>query len=208
MKLISILMILITLFWISPIGLVFAPVNVGVKGGDWIEYNLEYSGLAPRDHPEWIKIDVYNVEGTSITANLTLVKVDGTTDTVGGTYNLETGVLDLLLIPANLDKGDDFFHIDFGRVIIGGVEEYSYCNAKRRVNFATIDGIECHWDMVTGILLESEHSTNNFSQKMVADKTNMWDSQTFGIDSTIFYIIILTILTIIAITVFIFWRKQ
>jgi hypothetical protein len=199
---------LLVLFGIYSQVCISAQITLGVKKGDWIEYNLNYSGSAPSEYPKWIKIDVLNVEGTNITAKLTLLRIDGTTQTVNGTYDLETGVLDLLLIPANLDLGDDFFHADFGNVLIDGIEEYTYCDANRIVNHATIEGIECHWDKITGILLQSEHSTDDFNQKMVADKTNMWEAQIFGLDSIIFYILILVILVIIAIVVVIVLKKR
>ena len=200
--------LLLVLFGICSQVFVSAQITLGVKEGDWIEYNLNYSGSVPSEYPEWIKIDVLNVEGTNITAKLTLLRIDGTTQTVNGTYDLETGVLDLLLIPANLESGDEFFHADFGKVLIDGIEEYTYCNANRLVNYATIEGIECHWDKITGILLQSEHSTGDFSQKMVADKTNMWEPQIFGLDSTIFSVLIVAIVVIIAIIVVLLLKRR
>jgi len=187
---------------------VLAQVSVGVKDGDWIEYNMIYSGSTPSDYPEWMKIEVLNVEGTSITAELSLLLLDGTTDTVSGTYDLETGVLDLLLIPAGLDSGDEYFHPFFGNIVIAGTEEYSFGDAKRVVSFATVDGIEFQWDKTTGIILQSEHSTSNFAQKMIADKTNMWEPQILGIDSTILYILIIAIMVIIAILVVFMFKKR
>ena len=208
MKRILIFLALIVFVGVCSLGTVLGQFTIGVESGDWIEYNLEYSGSAPTGFPEWMKIDVLNVKETNITTKLTLQMLDGTTDTVVGNYSLETGVLDLLLIPANLDSGQEFFHPDFGTVIIEGVEELSYCDAKRAVNFATINEIECHWDMVTGILLQSEHSTTNFSQNMIATKTNIWEPQIFGLDSTVFYILTVLTAATIATAVFVALKKR
>jgi len=198
---------LISLFVISSVA-VLAEVSVGVKEGDWIEYDVSYTGSAPNEYPKWARIEITNIQGTSITADLTVERLDGTSDTNSGTFDLKTGVLDLLLIPADLDVGDDFYHKDFGNITIAGKEEHSYAGGKRTVIYATIDQTALHWDKTTGILLQSDQSADNFTQKFLAVKTNMWQAQIFGLKPTIFYVLIVAILAIIAlVAVFLLKRR-
>ena len=75
----------------------------GREGRQLDEYNITYTGTPPDYYPSWVRIDVTNIQGTSITATLTVERLNGTSDTDSGTFDLETGVLDLLLIPAGLD---------------------------------------------------------------------------------------------------------
>ena len=111
MKFASLLFCLVLILGILSQSYVLAQIAVGVKAGNWIEYNISYSGSPPDFYPAWIRIDVTNVQGTKITADLSGEQLDGTLVTNSGTYDLETGVLDLLLIPAGLDVGNKFYHI-------------------------------------------------------------------------------------------------
>lgn len=194
---------------------VLAQVSVGVKEGDWIEYNLSYTGSAPDEYPKWIRIEITKVQGTNITIDLKKEKLDGSSGTNTGTFNLETGFPELLLVPAGLDVGDEFYHEDYGGVTIAGTEEHTYAGAKRTVVHATLDlaaanvHAELHWDQATGILLQSSQSADNFAQEMVGDKTNLWNTQSFLLEPAIPYILIIVIVAIVAIVaLFLYWRRQ
>lgn len=197
---------LISLVMLSPVS-VLADVSVGVKEGDWIEYNVSYTGSPPNNYPKRVRIEVTSIQGTSITADLTVERLDGTSDTNSGTFNLETGVPDLLLIPVNLDIGDEFYHEDFGNIAIGGTEEHTYADANRLVNYATINQIVFRWDKTTGILLQSDQSADDFTQKFLVDETNIWQSQIFGLEPTLFYVLIVAI-AIAAIVPVVYLRRR
>lgn len=201
------LLCLISLVVVSSVA-VMAEVTVGVKEGDWIEYDVTYTGSPPNEYPKWVRIEITNIQGTSITADLTVERLDGTSDTNSGTFDLETGVLDLLLIPADLDVGDDFYHEDFGNITIAGKEEHTYAGGERTAVYATIDQTALHWDKTTGILLQSDQTADNFTQEFLADKTNMWQAQIFGLEPTVFYVLIVAILVIIVlVAVFLLKRR-
>ncbi len=201
------LLCLITLFIISS-ATVLAEVSVGVKTGDWIEYNITYIGSPPDEYPEWIKIEITNIQGSSITANLTVQRLDGTKATNTGTFDLEIGVPDLLLIPAGLDIGDKFYHAGLGNITILGEEEYTYAGAKRTVVYSIVDQILLHWDRTTGILLQSDQSTDDFTQTMMPDKTNMWQAQIFGLEPIIFYALMIVVIIIVALVAFFLLRRS
>jgi len=178
------------------------------NSADSLEYNVSYTGSPLDGYPKWVRIDITNVQGTSITADLKVERLDGTSDTNSGTFDLQTGVPDLLLISAGLDVGDEFYHEDFGNNAISETEDKTYAEAKRTIVISTIDIIVLHWDKSTGILLQSDQSEDNFTQKMLADKTNMWEPQIFGLDSTIFYILIVAVIAVVAIIVLYLYRRK
>ena len=209
LKFTSLLISLFVILGILSQSIVLAQISVGVKAGDWLEYGLSYSGSPPDFYPAWIRIDVTNVEGTRVTADLSGEQLDGTSVSNSGTYDLETGVIDLLLIPAGLDVGNRFYHKDYGNITITNAEENIYANSKRAVIFSTVQQVSMHWDKETGILVQADQSTDDFTQQIVIEKTNIWQSETFGIDFTILFVLTIAIVVILVILViFIIKRKQ
>lgn len=192
--------------------IVLAQVSVGVKEGDWIEYATSYTGNPPEMYPEWTRIEVTNVQGTEITANFTVEGLDGRSGNQIGYYDLETGRTDLFFISAGLDVGDHFYHENFGSVPLTENKYVTYADAKRTVVFSTFENFECYWDKNTGILVQMIQSEDNYTSTLLAIKTSLWQPQIqpqiFGLDSTIFYALIMIILAIIAIvTVFLLKRR-
>lgn len=187
---------------------VLAESAVGVKEGDWIEYTITYTGSPATQFPEWIRIEIKNVQGTGITADVIVERLDGSSNTSSGTFDLDIGVPDLLAISANLDTGDEFYHEDYGNTVIAGTEDETYAGAKRTVVYATVNRIELRWDKATGILLQSDQSTDNFTQNLRVDKTNLWQTQIFGLDPTLFYVAVVGIIVIIAFVTFSLIRRR
>ena len=172
---------------------VLAAVSVGVNEGDWIEYDYVYTGSPPSYFlPSWLRVDFKSIQGTNITAEITGQSPNGNV-TESLNFDLETGAPGFIIIPANLDVGDEFYndyHEELGKKIfaIAGTEESTYAGAKRTVVYAIVSftdssHIELHWDKATGILLQVEQlllqidqSSDDFYGKTLANKTNMWQS--------------------------------
>lgn len=188
---------------------VSAAVSVGVKEGDYITYLAFYKGAPPMTYPDELKIDVTNIQGTNVTAKLTIDRLDGTTDTMSGTYDLETGVPDLLLIPAGLIAGDEFTHKDYGKITIAGTKESTnYTAEKRTLLYATIEQATMYWDKNTGILLESQQTTENFTQSLTARRTNIFQTRILGLDQTIFYTLLIVAIAIVAVAATLLYRRK
>ena len=66
--------------------------------------------------------------------------------------------------------------------MISDVEETSYLGASRTVVSATVSQHILYWDKSTGILLEAIQSFADFTLKLKAYKTNMWQGQFFGLE--------------------------
>ena len=192
--------------------IVLAQLSVGITEGDWIEYATSYTGNINEIYPEWTRMEFTIVQGTSIRANLTVEGLDGRTGESVAYYDLETGRTDLFVISAGLDIGDHFYHANFGSIPLTENKYVTYADAKRTVVFSSFENFECHWDKNTGILLQMIESRDNITSTMLAIKTSMWQPQIqpqiFGLDSNIFYALIITIFAIIAIvTVFLLKRR-
>jgi hypothetical protein len=187
---------------------VVAQLLVGVKEGDWIEYNITYTGTPPEYYPERARIEVNAVEGTQITAEITTRRLNGTSDTQSGTFDLITGTPELLLIPANLDLDDNFYSdaID-NNITITGIDDSLYAYARRTVVSATVSQIEFSWDQATGILLKADQTTDVFTQKWLIAATNIWQAQMFGLDPTMFYALLLVGIAVIVSIAIILLRR-
>jgi hypothetical protein len=106
-------LVLISIFLIcSLIDVASAALTVGVKEGDWIEYQVTFTGTPPDPSHSVVEANmtVLNVTGTSIHVNIISTLSNGTQLSTNSTLNLETGqLIDNFIIPANLQKGDQFY---------------------------------------------------------------------------------------------------
>jgi hypothetical protein len=185
-----------------------AEIVVGVKPGDWIEYNVTFTGDIIEQHDvTWARIEVIAVEGKTIDIKITSIYSDGREETETSTLNLETGQIgDAFIIPANLDKGDTFLEQYEGTITISGVEEKTYMGANRKVVYATTSQTMFYWDQSTGFLVEATSFYTDFTMITKAEKTNMWQTQIFGIDPIILIVPIIAV--IVAVSVIFLIRKM
>jgi hypothetical protein len=189
-----------------------ADVSAGVKQGDWIEYQVAYTGAPPESHAiAWAKMEVVGVQGAVINLNVTTRFSNGTLLNETVTLNLETGQLgDEFIIPANLDSGDTFFDEHFGNITISGVEQRTCVGATRTVVHASTPTTMFYWDRSTGVFVEASSSLNGYTLNSKADKTNMWQPQIFGLDPTVFYALVTAAVAAILVVIafFVMRRKR
>jgi len=184
-------------------GAVLAEILVGVKKGDWIEYQAVFTGTPPAGHEViWARTEVVNVQGEVISLNITTEFSDGTLLNETITLNLETGQLgDEFIIPANLNKGDTFLDKYHGSIIIGAVEERTYAGAARTVVSTATAQSTYYWDKATGILVEGISEFPDYTIHSIADKTNMWQPQIFGLEPTVFYALLILAATLMVVVI-------
>jgi hypothetical protein len=168
---------------------VSAEVSVGVKAGDWIEYQVTCTGTPPEGHAvTWARMDVVDVQGRNISLAVAAKMTDGTWSNETVPLNLDTGQLgDDFIVPADLNSGDVFFDGRQGNISISGVEERTYAGAERTVMVGATAQTTYYWDRTTGVLLEGNSSYTDFSMYTKMDKTNMWQAQEARLDSTVVY---------------------
>ena len=195
------------------VGMLFSAVAsseivVGVKQGDWIEYEVTVTGDAPEEHNvTWSKIEIISVEGKKIDIKMMSRYCNGTEVTVTSTLNLETGQIgDAFIIPANLDNGETFKK-NGDIITISGVEERIYAGATRTVVYATTAKTMFYWDQSTGVVVEAISSFPDFTMITKAEKTNMWQTQIFGLDPIVF--IVLIVLVVVAVSaIFLIYKMK
>jgi hypothetical protein len=188
-----------------------AEIVVGVKPGDWIEYNVAFTGDIIEQHDvTWARIEVLAVEGKTIDIKITSIFSDGREETETLTLNLETGQIgDAFIIPANLDKGDTFLEQYEGTITISGVEEKTYMGANRKVVYATTSQTTFYWDQSTGFLVEATSFYTDFTMVTNAEKTNMWQTQAFKLNPIVFIVlIVLVIVAALALAIFLIYKMK
>jgi hypothetical protein len=188
-----------------------AEISVGVKQGNWIEYQVTLTGTPDPEHDvTWARMEVVDVQGTVINLNVTTEFSNGTLLKETITLNLETGQLgDDFIIPANLNSGDTFYDKRQGNMTIIGVEERIYAGATRTIESGATSQTTYYWDKATGVLVEGISSFTDFTMHTKVDKTNMWQAQIFGLDPTVFYALVIAAVAILVImTFFVIHRKK
>jgi len=193
---------------------VSAEILVGVKAGDRMEYNVDYYGAGePPAVPYliWHEIEVLSVQGTTVTFDMTRRFSDGTLETDTLIEDLETGVYELLIIPANLSNGDVFDHEGYGHITVSGVEEKIYAGAKRTVVKAMVANMSYIWDKTAGVLAGWLFYSEYFGAYMNVELTytNIWQREfSLPIDPTLLYMLIIAAVAIVAAVVFFVIRRS
>ena len=175
-------------------------VSVGVKEGDWIEYEVTTTGTPVPDHDiVWARMEILDVQGNEFRANVTQEKPNGELSSLIRTFNLEEGeVQGWVIIPANLDVGDRFYDSYIGRnVTIEGEEEMVIAGATRTTTYADLPERFKRWDKITGVFVETFDPLENYTIQATAIATNMWSPQIFGLDPTLFYVVVLVAVIIV-----------
>ena len=162
-------------------------VQVGVKAGDWIKLDYTVTGWpSGTPYPEWLKVEIRSVEGTTATVRVTMHMSDGTeesdtvsVDVVAGGETFDT--LYGFVIPANRTTGDS---INMGgdgltlTVTIDGETTRTYAGASRTVVYASFSqyGTELtyYWDKETGVMVEASTTSGGVAGTAKATETNMW----------------------------------
>jgi hypothetical protein len=188
---------------------VYATIVVGLREGDWIEYSVTYVGVPPDNYPEKVRIDIKRIQETEITVEIKGELLDGKSDSRSITFDLEFGAPDLIIIPANLIAGNDFYHNVLGNITIEGVEDYNFEGETRTLVYATFNGLDFRWDRSTGILIQAERIEDTFTQKYLAIGSSLGQALISEFDPLMLYaIIILAIIVIFVVSYFFLKRKR
>jgi hypothetical protein len=165
-----------TILLCSIISIACAELSVGVHSGDWIEYNVTSTGAPMQGHDvEWARMEVTAVQTPNITVTITSRFTDGTNDTITAVLNLETGhLIDDFIIPANLNIGDIFRDENYGNITISNSEVNTYAGAERTILSAAIGNNTYSWDQATGVSVEGNTETTNYSIHSAVSATNIW----------------------------------
>lgn len=163
------------------IGATSATLAVGVKAGDWIEYQVTFTGTPPDPTHSVVEANmtILSVSGTKINVNIISTLSNGTTLSTNSTLDLQTGqLIDNFIIPANLHKGDQFYDATINdNVTITGETQGVYGGATRTVVNATSGSNTYVWDQTTGVDVEGFSTGEGYTMHTLASATNIWQSQ-------------------------------
>jgi len=211
MKKAVVLVLSILLVCLSFFGLftsVYAEQRVGVKVGDWVEYDVSVSGtgsMPPHRDVRWTRMEVVSVDGEALSVNVTVRYANGTWGSSIWKFNFTEGnVGGWLIIPANLGVGDTFFdaYSEPSYVLIQGEERREVLGAIRTVTRGSDELRELkEWDKDTGFFICAVESAKNFTDGegwyyedlrvvIQATATNLWSRQIFGLDQSVFALFI------------------
>jgi hypothetical protein len=216
--------------------------NVGVKVGDWIKYGqftvnwtgngTEPSYVTEEKKIQWVRIDVENVSGTTITFNLTTQFNNGTqtpqTQSVDVASNSMSG---FFIIASNLKSGDRVTNGTLSPIINQTITG-TLMGATRDVNLVNITTTgygnltltsRIYWDQTTGIMVEAytkapdygtptpdETLPSGYSELSAkATETNMWSADLVGtLPDNLIYIVAGTVAIVIVVGAAVFVRRR
>jgi hypothetical protein len=202
-KLVLRLSVLLLIFLQLAADVAAADIPVGVKKGDWIEYNVATTGNPPPEHDViWARMEIMNVQAPETTVNVTTEAPNGTLSSLVMTLNLEKGQIGAWwIIPANLNVGGTFYDAFFGiNITIQGEEQLEYAGATRTITNTSIPERTKRWDKATGVFVLSSDNYSDYTIDVVAYSTNIWGPQNMGLDSAIVHalFVLAVVLVIVA----------
>jgi hypothetical protein len=197
--------------------------SVGVKAGDWIEYEISVAGtgaMPPTHDVRWFRIEVLPpIQGAAFSVNLTSRYANGTLGSAIWKFNFTEGnVGGWIIIPSNLSPGDTFYDswtfFDTRKqvnVTIESEEQKTLLGATRTVTYGNDWLRHKEWDKTTGVFVGTvevyKNVTNragwyieNLTLTVTAIATNMWNPQILGLDQTMFYIIVTVVVVAVVIS--------
>jgi hypothetical protein len=178
--------------------LVHGAPSVGVKKGDWIEYDVSVAGtgsMPPTHDVRWFRMEVFlPVQDTAFSVNLTSQYANGTVGSAVWKFNFTEGNVEgWIIIPANLSAGGTFYDYSLHtgvpvNVTIQGEEQKTVLGATRTVTYGQDSLRHKEWDKATGMFIGTiEHYKNVTTKKgwyiedltvtVTAVATNMWSPE-------------------------------
>ena len=187
--------------------------SVGVREGDWIEYNITVSGtgqLPPTHDVRWMHLQVLQVNGEEFSVNVTARYANGTVGSANWKFNFTEGnVGGWIVIPANLCAGDSFFDSSVHNhkpvnVTIQSQEQKTVLGAVRTVTSGNDSFRYKQWDQATGVFVGSTETYRNVTNKdgwyidnltvtIDAVATNLWSPDDSKQAGTMFYPIVIAV---------------
>ncbi|HMK94499.1 MAG TPA: hypothetical protein VK536_03765 [Candidatus Limnocylindrales bacterium] len=203
----------------------YADVSVGVKKGDWIEYQVKVIGNPPpRYNVTWASINVTSVQGENLGLYILTKFTNGSLLIENVTVNLVTRPGDSFVIPSGLNPGEAFYNQFLGgNVTISGVVHRTVLGEERTLVQGATNVTAYYWDRQTGILVQAKTVepigsntgfgiSKGFTVYTKAIGTNIWQPQILGLNLNVFYAIIVAavvvVVALVAIATILIWRKR
>jgi len=210
------LAIILTMLIVSTLIEAALAVNVvGVKKGNWIQYQVTETGNpSPQYNITWARMDIISVQGEVITVNVQTAFRNGTLYPENGiTLNLATGAIgDGFFIPTNLNPGDRYSTEYEGIINITSVGQIEAGGAQRAVLIGVTNESTYNWDRQTGIMVAATSNVPGCIIHTKTSATNIWTPQILGLNQTVFYALMVAIIAAaavsVAVVIIFVWRRK
>lgn len=186
---------------------------VGVRKGDWIQYNVSETGNPPPEYNiTWARMDITGVHDEAINVSVQTLFGNGTLYSESYVpLNIATGAIgDGFFIPTNLNPGDNYTSQYEGIISITGVEELNLAGEQRTVFVGVTNQTTYYWDKQTGIMVAATSNLPGCTLYTKTGSTNIWQPQIIGLNQTVFYILVAIIaavlIALILVSTFLFRR--
>jgi len=173
--------------------LVFADYTLGVKSGDWIDYDVTFS-VAGQSLSGSVKVTVENVQGMQINGTIEF-NVQGYSITQPQPFSIDvgagTGTYTQFIIPANLTVGD---YVPAENAYVQDIVTRDGRKAlviNASIPFEGVSG-QVYYDQATGVLLEGSTPISGTEYSIAFAGTSLW-SEGFVFDWWILMIIIVVV---------------
>jgi len=166
-----------------------AQYTTGVKGGDWIKYNFDFSYMGV-SYKGTIKLTIQEVTSTYITGTVEYTGNFPSPPSPSFTIYIPTwDGGNFFLIPTNLAVGQT---IPGSYMTVQAIVDWQ---GRKAVKAYDPSGLgEAYWDQATGVLLEIKF-TASATGSIKAVETNMFS---LGIDWT-FWVVIIVVVVVVAV---------
>ncbi len=188
----------------------FAEYSVGVKRGDWVEYEVSFTGNPPPEHDVvWARMEVIGVDGQRINATFVSQLENGTVLNVEEDIDFAVGkLIDMFIIPSGLNEGDAFYAQGVGEIAIDSVDVRSVAGVSRTIVHAEAEDTRWSWDRTTGVVVEARTATAIYTLDTVATRTGIWGPWILGFDPAVLSSIALVLVVIIVTGLALFFRRK
>jgi hypothetical protein len=212
-------MIISVSIFASPV-IVYGEASVGVKEGDWIEYNVSMAGVGampPTHDVRWFRIEVLPpVEDSAFSVSLTSRYANGTVGSAIWRFNFTEGNVEgWIIIPANLSAGDTFYDYSLHtgvpvNVTIQSEEQKNVFGATRTITYGQDALRHKEWDKATGVFIGTTEYYKNVTTRtgwhiedltvtVTAAATNMWSpALIMGLKPSVFYALVTVVAALVA----------
>jgi hypothetical protein len=117
-------------------------------------------------------------------------------------------MIDDFIVPANLKSGEKFYDENYGNITITKAEQHLYAGATRTVIYATAGDNTYVWDQATGVSVEGNSQTSDYSMHSIVAATNMWQTAS-GLSELMEGLVVAFVLFIIVIVlVVLFYNRR
>jgi hypothetical protein len=188
--------------------------SIGVKAGDWIEFNSHTTGNLPAGHDvSWFKMEIINTTSTQIFVNIVAESNNGTLTSSIRTIDFITGDTQAwIIIPANLSPGDSFYdNLSNSTVTIQGEKTEMVDGVMRTITFVHAAERNKEWDKATGVFVQTVDTYPDYNVTATSYATNMWAPQILGVEPIVFYAAISEVIILVAafiLVIFAFRRRK